>query len=125
MKEVEIPLNGFILAKFRLRIIRYTAPVGKIDMSILYETPMAIVPPTTYAMPFSFSVWISILIVFCCVIIALATVMYFSPSWKAAIDIPSIAFHTKRYRLLTITFFEERNAHSSLDAHENNSKLFN
>lgn len=122
-QEIDISLNGFMRSTTRDQAARFIIKFGPLDLSIAYTMPPSVIPPTTYLLPFHFTVWILCFSALVCSLAMLAVVMLYSPIWQSSGD-PTIENHTNYFRLLSGVFFELGNPTMNLYHHKSRNRLW-
>ncbi|GAB6024062.1 hypothetical protein CHUAL_008775 [Chamberlinius hualienensis] len=105
-KEAEMTMNVLAHTLSRLPAIRYAGQMSQAFLVIGYIRPKPYVPPTAYWLPFQVDVWITTLVALIVLIIAIGIGVIFSPS-SYSDPTPSVLVHTRLYRVITGTFFDE------------------
>ncbi|GAB6024562.1 Glutamate receptor 2 [Chamberlinius hualienensis] len=102
-READMAFNVLAMTNSRARAVRYAGPVTKAYLAIIYNRPQAIIPPTTYLMPFSIPVWIAAVVLLTLVIFAIMITFSTSP----AINNQSQHIHKWSFRAFTFALIEE------------------
>ncbi|GAB6033634.1 hypothetical protein CHUAL_013697 [Chamberlinius hualienensis] len=105
-KEGEISMNVLAYTDSRSLGVRYTGPLTRGFLAIVYNRPKPYVPPTTYWMPFELDVWILTMATLVVLFVAIGFGIITSPG-SSKEPTKSKRHHTRIYRVVTGTFFEE------------------
>ncbi|GAB6024573.1 hypothetical protein CHUAL_009724 [Chamberlinius hualienensis] len=102
-RETDMAMNILAMTNSRASAVTYAGPVTKAYVTFMYMRPPAIIPPTTYLMPFDVSVWIAAFVLL--ILFMFTTVIIFSTS--PSINNISKQIHKWSFRTFTFTLIEE------------------